>query len=493
MNHSDRNTRIFLAGLLCLIALQLNAQDGEPFMNHIKLDQIPGNKITAICKDLENTMVFAANTGIITFDSEEWQTIPVPNIPMAVSADSVLPLIYVGGRGFYGYLLKSEDGQYHYYPLGEKEEDPGDIKRIYQTTRDVIYYGEEMIAIADRSELYNITYYRSDSLNLFSGLIIYRDKAYVNFLGAGIFELVDNRFVKTELQNDFSSSEILFGLNYAGSQALFGLDDNRIFSFDGRIFTQVSLEDQEYLNESYLENAVWLSDHRFALSTILGGCMIVDISNGKTQNILNYRTGLPDDEIYAIGIDPNKGIWLSHQYGLTRVDAGLPIISFENYTGLSGSLTTVAILDSVPYIGTHNAVYFLEEIKEYLEEEIIVPIRTSIPEEPVPEKPDEPVTEEITGEPAAEEVLSAKELRIQKRQARKEARRQKKEAVPEETKTADATEPGDSQAEEKSKGLKSIFERREGKEETEEIQPIEAQTEEVKTRARPRTRIRFVK
>ena len=57
-------------------------------------------------------MVFSGNTGVITFDSEEWQIHSVPNIPMAVATDSLLPLVYVGGRGFFGYLLKTGTGSY---------------------------------------------------------------------------------------------------------------------------------------------------------------------------------------------------------------------------------------------------------------------------------------------------------------------------------------------------------------------------------------------
>ena len=105
-----------------MISPQVQSQDGEPFMSHILKERVPGNKITAICDDLENTMIFTGNTGVITFDSEEWQVIQVPNIPLSVSADSVLPLIYVGGRGFFGYLLKSADGHYEYYGLGEEGE-----------------------------------------------------------------------------------------------------------------------------------------------------------------------------------------------------------------------------------------------------------------------------------------------------------------------------------------------------------------------------------
>jgi serine phosphatase RsbU (regulator of sigma subunit) len=469
---------VFTICTILYFSLMANAQEGEPFMSHIKMDRIPGNKITAISDDFVNTMVFTGNKGIITFDSEEWQVIPVPNIPMAVVAESERPLIYTGGRGFYGYLLKSGDGNYDYYGLDEDGDDPGDVERIYQTTRDIIYYGEDQIAIADKNELYNMTFYRSDSLNVFSGLFIYQEQAYVNLLGRGIYELSDGRMIKLEIDNDFAASEILFGINYHDSLTLFGLDDNRIFIYDGNEFKQIQLEDQEYLSESYLESAAWLQEDLFALSTILGGCLIVDVSNGETRNILNYNTGLPDDEIYAMGVDHNHGLWLSHQYGLTRVDVALPIRSFENYPGLSGNLTAVAVLDSTIYVGTHDAVYYLEEKKEFLEEEIIVKVRTPVVAKPQPKK-EEPEEESL--EQPEEEVLSASELRKQKRQSRKEARKQKDVSDEEldtgsETPAEQASETTEDSGDDQPKGLKSLIARISGKskEESEPDKEIES-------------------
>jgi serine phosphatase RsbU (regulator of sigma subunit) len=479
--------------LLLLAALRSAAQDGEPFMNHFKLENVPGNRISSISEDLENTMIFTGNTGVISFDSEEWKIHSVPNIPMAVACDSALPLIYVGGRGFYGYLLKTSIGGYEYHSLAEEDEDCGDIRRIFQTSRNVVFYGDDLIAMADRNELYNLVRYRSDSLNIFSGILIYRDNAYVNLLGKGIHELGYEGLTRVESRIDFSGSEILFGIEYADSNALLGLDNNSLYWFNGNDFSRVELEDQEYLEESYLEDAAWLEKHIFALSTILGGCMIVDVVSGKTINILNYQTGLPDDEIYAIGKDRNHGLWLSHQYGLTRVDVRLPIRSYENYPGLEGNLTAVAVLDSILYVSTNEGIFYLEEKKDYLEEEILVKVVTRVtpPAEPKPElQAEKPAESELSEDEAQEEKpLTAREKRKLRREARKAARSQETE-IPAETTTE--AEPGTEKAgEEKEGGLKTFLQKIGGKEE-EEKSSTEASAQE-KVQRKPLTRTRYVK
>ena len=404
--------------LLLYFPVQIvTSQEGEPFMNHFKPENVPGAKITSITEDIENTMVFAGNTGVITFDSEDWQHLPVPNIPMVVSADSSLPMVYVGGRGFYGYLMKSGDGTYAYHDLGEEEVESGDITRIYQTDRHIIYYGKDMIAMADRKILYNAWRYTADSITDFAGLFILDDKIYVNILDVGLHELADRKSIRMKSSIDFSGSEILFWLKY-GEEVLFGTNKNRLYRYNGRSFRAVYLEDQDYLSESSLEGAVWLEEDIIALSTIFGGCLIVNVKSGKTLNTLNLQTGLPDDEIFAIAKDQNKGLWIAHQYGLTRVDISLPVRSYENYPGLSGNLTAVAMLNNILYVSTNEGLFFLNEKKDFVSEEIVVKVETPSTvqlelEEPV-------VGDELITQPTQRE-LSPREVRRQRRLARKDS------------------------------------------------------------------------
>jgi serine phosphatase RsbU (regulator of sigma subunit)/ligand-binding sensor domain-containing protein len=412
-------TRILLPVLLLFPLLRGLAQEGEPFMNHIKPANVPGARITSITEDIENTMIFAGNTGVITFDSEEWQHLNVPNIPLVVSADSTMPIVYVGGRGFYGYLMKSGDGTYRYHDLGEEGVEPGDITSIYQTGQHIIYYGRDMIAMADRKILYNAFRYQADSITDFAGMFLYDDRIFVNFSDVGLHEL-DGRDVKRRrTATDFSDTEILFWMEY-GSEILLGTSKNRLYRYNGRTFHPVYLEDQEYLTESYLVGAVWLDEHIAALSTILGGCLIVNVRNGKTLNTLNLQTGLPDDEIFALARDQNTGLWIAHTYGLSRVDVSLPVRSFENYPGLTGNLTAVAMLGNTLYVSTNEGVFFLEEKRDSVvvdEEEEVVKVETPSTVQLQVEEPS--VGEELITQPAQRE-LTPREERRQRRQARQD-------------------------------------------------------------------------
>ena len=103
-----------------------------------------------------------------------------------------------------------------------------------------------------------------------------------------------------------------------------------------------------------------------------GGALVVEKKSGKIKFTINYINGLPDDEIFAIGVDNNNGLWLSHQFGLTRADMQLPIDNFSIYPGLKGNLITSLWHKNELYIATSEGVYYLKEIKNYTEVEILV-------------------------------------------------------------------------------------------------------------------------
>jgi ligand-binding sensor domain-containing protein len=106
---------------------------------------------------------------------------------------------------------------------------------------------------------------------------------------------------------------------------------------------------------------------------------------------------LPDDEIYAIGKDKAKGLWLSHGFGISRVNYSLPLRNFDSYPGIDGNLISVIDFDSTIYAATTEGVYYLTEVKDYKEIEVMVKVRGEpFDEYIVVENPEESVIKQET-------------------------------------------------------------------------------------------------
>ena len=109
-----------------------------------------------------------------------------------------------------------------------------------------------------------------------------------------------------------------------------------------------------------------------AVGTLSGGVIFINPTNGKVEQIINYYTGLPDNEVFALMTDRNQGVWVAHDYGFTRIAPYLPFRTFNHYPGLSGNLLTAYSADSMAYVGTSVGLYKLIKEEIYAEETYFV-------------------------------------------------------------------------------------------------------------------------
>ena len=47
--------------------------------------------------------------------------------------------------------------------------------------------------------------------------------------------------------------------------------------------------------------------------------IFIDAESGQTYDIINYYSGLPDNQVYALLADRHRGVWAAHDYGFTRI------------------------------------------------------------------------------------------------------------------------------------------------------------------------------
>src|SRR5665647_3643748 len=84
---------VSLTFLFCAI----KAQQGAPLLTNFKESSEIENQNWAICQDDKNVMLFANRRGILTFDGQNWNSIPIPTIPYSLKYNAQEKKVYVGG------------------------------------------------------------------------------------------------------------------------------------------------------------------------------------------------------------------------------------------------------------------------------------------------------------------------------------------------------------------------------------------------------------
>ena len=156
---------------------------------------------------------------------------------------------------------------------------------------------------------------------------------FINVQSHGLYRLESDTLFPIVTGYLTQDDEILFSLPYVNDLVLIGKSNGDLLLFDGIKYYEYNVKDEGYLKQNILSEGLSISDSLYAFSTLEGGALVIEKETGKLIHTINYINGLPDDEIFALAVDNNFGLWLSHQFGLTRADIKLPIDNFNIYPG----------------------------------------------------------------------------------------------------------------------------------------------------------------
>jgi serine phosphatase RsbU (regulator of sigma subunit) len=385
--------RIFLATTLLVVFQSVTAQNGAPLLSHYKESREIENQSWAICQDENNVMMFANRRGILMFDGQDWNLIDMPAVPYSLKFCKADKRVYVGCDNNYGYLQKDLKGIYDFISLSGDSSAIGLITRIITTDSTIFFYSEQSISRHQIKSGKLEKRFLPKLNESYSGMFTTPKNTFINVMKKGLYRLeADTLFPMpgSLLENE----DVLFSLPYEKNIVLLGLTRGSLSLFDGIRFTDYPIKDDGYLRQNILSDGISVSDSLYAFSTLDGGAIVVENKSGKLVNTINYQNGLPDDEIFAIGRDNTNGLWLSHQYGLTRADLRLPVGNFSIYPGLKGNLTTSVWYKGELFVATSEGVFYLNEVINYAD--VAAPVRVepvkpraslAAPKQPVQEAP----------------------------------------------------------------------------------------------------------
>ncbi|MCE5345853.1 MAG: SpoIIE family protein phosphatase [Bacteroidales bacterium] len=364
--------KIFSLVSLFAIVYILPAQEGSPLLTHFKESREIENQNWAICQDVNHVMMFANRKGILSFDGQNWLSIRMPVIPFSMQANPDDGKIFVGGDNNFGFLEEDQKGSYKYVSLSGDSLNVGVITKITFTDSLVWFYGDRSVSRYNLKDGKLELCLKSKENYPFTGIIVTPKNTFINVMDKGLYRLESDTLFPIVTGYLTEDIDVLFSLPYNKNMVLVGLGDGKLYLFDGIKYYNYQIKDGGYLKDNLLSDGIVFNDNLYAFSTLEGGALVVDKVSGKVRFTINNQNDLPDDEIFSIGNDSNGGLWLSHQYGLTRADLNLPVENFSIYPGLKGNLITSLWYNNELYVATSEGVFYLAEVKKYTSTQVLV-------------------------------------------------------------------------------------------------------------------------
>lgn len=347
--------RIFLlllvfVGLLTPIVW---GQTGHYFQTHYK----PGNdNYSALSVDIQQDangiLYFANRSGILQFDGRTWTMVPTPAPVYAISIAHDGAIYAAGSMGF-GYIGLNRENQQTYLSLSDSIRGLGSVLTCKAWGKSVYFLNEYTLLRQDSAKgkpvwLLNAT----STTGLFTGLFEVGRQLFVNTQKQGLMRLDNQKLIPAEEPLGHSHI-VLSEASPDGSHELITTQSSHFFMRrDSTGITPFLPADSVYLRTNVIVNAAWITDQMIALGTLRGGVIFIDAESGQTYDIINYYSGLPDNQVYALLADRHRGVWAAHDYGFTRIAPFLPFRTFSHYRGLEGSLLCVQAFNDQLYVGT---------------------------------------------------------------------------------------------------------------------------------------------
>lgn len=353
-----RNLITCLAVYFC--ALSLYAQSGSYFLSHHSpSEENFDNVCFDMAQDNHGIMYFAMKAGVLEFDGREWDLIPGAGAIYALNRNDQGDVFWVGAKGF-GKIANDKRGFKQIQYLSDSS--VTDVFQSLSIDSDVYFLSENKIFV-----------YRAETA---IAEIVISGSAQTVF--SGMFELFGKLYVQTERNTTFRVEDkklVYVNLNFSGnvlfhsridSTYILGTSDNRVYTCRSDLkVRKLNIHDQPYADANVVISGTWVNRNLLALGTLRGGVMLINPETGERDQIIDYSTGLPDNEVFSLMADASQNIWVAHEYGFTQISPSMPVRSFSYYAGLEGNMLCAYSYRNNVYVGTSVGLFKLDKDEVY--------------------------------------------------------------------------------------------------------------------------------
>ena len=298
--------------------------------------------------------VFLGSTdGVLVFDGEDWQHVPLPNreIVRWLESDGDRR-VYVGGFDELGYLERAADGRFAFHSLLRLFEEAlagdlfADIWQISVSEYGVFFVGLEHLFLYQPDSGETRVWKHEGS---FGPIETYRGKTFLQWRGEGIKSFDGNSWTlhpQPGLARDF-----LFDLERLGDDLIIVSNDGQWYRFDGTRFTLLP-ETEKIPYKGSMTDAFRADDQTLGLTTQLGLIVFYNLKT-RRSDVIRVSDGFVPRAIKA----PWGSVLAVDDLGFTslRWPARWRVISSDS--GLAGSVSAIRFHRNRTFVLTSSGVY----------------------------------------------------------------------------------------------------------------------------------------
>ncbi|MBU4268743.1 MAG: PAS domain S-box protein, partial [Acidobacteria bacterium] len=354
---------------------------GAPNISNYETEQFGAHRQnwTAV-QDRRGVMYFGNTNGILEFDGQRWQFIPVlENAVTRALTCGPDGTIYYGSIGDFGYLAVSPSGKVSAVSL--KEAIPqadrafNDVWQAFSSRHGVYFLTRSKIFRLVNGEVHSIQgKFASSQACLLNETLFYAD------MDKGLCMLDGDQAVPIpQLGGVYNGNYITLAL-FGRHEMLVGRMSGDFLRIDLSAFwdeasqrydvTRQAPKDivktfpselDDFIKESngFLYKLIPIDSAAFAISTIKGGIVTFNRA-GKIIQVINIKNGLLDNSVTDLFMDRPHNLWAATNSGISHIELSVPQSFFGAQNNINGVSISASFHGGRLYVGTYQGMLVRE-------------------------------------------------------------------------------------------------------------------------------------
>ena len=312
-----------------------------------------------ITQDSFGVLYFANGDGVLIYDGENWELIPLANNGIAYSIHCTNDqVIYVGGSREIGYIAFDSTQQRSYFSLSDSIPEGlpelGTVRNIISTGDEIYFYSSNQIFRYHQNQFSVI----KANENLFNGIFQIKDQIWIprrnkqmGILKGDIIQMIES-FPPL-------NSQIISMSKFDGNKLILGAYQDGLYVYDQQNLIRLKTQIDGYLREHRIKEILLLSDRNLAIATRTGGIVIIDTLGNHLMSLEDKSTMI-SKKIFDLFIDSDHVLWAGMDYGISKIEYPSRFSIFDERNGLEGVLTNVVRHNNKIHVATEYGIYVLE-------------------------------------------------------------------------------------------------------------------------------------
>jgi ligand-binding sensor domain-containing protein len=362
LDMTTTSIKIFLSILILFVFATTYSQvkiQGTPFIkNYSSVDYKWHPNNYAVVQDSRGVMYFGNAYGILEFDGNTWNQIPLPQGKSAISlTKDGSGRIYVGSVSEVGFLQPDVSGRMAYTSITKlvptEDRNFEEVWKAYYINNRVIFVSLSTILIYHNNTFRIIKTSDRTMVFDFSGEL--NGYLYIRESGRGLLRL-ENETLKIVTGGEYFADKMIYSIFFDNTKKLKTVYALGLAVFDGNVFRPVDAPLYGLIKEYPGSAGIQLSSTLYAIGTIKKGLMLTD-EKGQTVQWLNRHNGLLSDCITGLYVDEEDNLWVATDNGISYIHVSSAFTSITENSGIQGMGYAAYVHRQKLYVGTSQGLF----------------------------------------------------------------------------------------------------------------------------------------